>query len=73
MDTPGWEHYRSFLAVIDHGSLSAAARELGLTQPTIGRHVAALEQTLFYQLAVAEADRWPDTKTMAGTLAQKMP
>ncbi len=34
---------------------------------------AALEQTLFYQLAVAEADRWPDTQTMADTLSQKMP
>jgi DNA-binding transcriptional LysR family regulator len=43
---PGWELYRSFLAVLGEGSLSAAARELGLTQPTIGRHIEALEQTL---------------------------
>ena len=43
---PGWELYRSFLAVLDEGSLSAAARELALTQPTIGRHVAALEEAL---------------------------
>ncbi|MCL6707048.1 LysR family transcriptional regulator [Pseudomonas sp. R2.Fl] len=39
-----WSHYRSFLAVLRHGSLSAAARDLGLTQPTLGRHIDALEQ-----------------------------
>lgn len=47
----GWELYRSFLAVLTHGSLSAAARALGITQPTVGRHIAELEasfkQTLF--------------------------
>lgn len=43
---PGWELYRSFLAVIQEGSLSGAARSLAMTQPTIGRHVDALEQAL---------------------------
>lgn len=43
---PDWSLYRSFLAVLRDGSLSGAARSLGLTQPTIGRHVAALEQAL---------------------------
>ena len=43
---PGWEHYRTLLAVIREGSLSAAARQLGLTQPTIGRHIDALEDAL---------------------------
>jgi DNA-binding transcriptional LysR family regulator len=43
---PGWELYRSFLAVIRDGSLSGAARSVALTQPTIGRHVDALEQAL---------------------------
>lgn len=41
-----WDHYRSFLAVARRGSLSAAARELELTQPTLGRHIAALEKSL---------------------------
>ena len=41
-----WDHYRSLLAVLDEGSLSGAARKLGLTQPTIGRHVEALETEL---------------------------
>lgn len=40
----GWELYRSFLAVLQDGSLSAAARSLGLTQPTLGRHIASLEE-----------------------------
>src|SRR2546423_5924281 len=43
---PGWELYRSFLSVVREGSLSGAARSLGLTQPTIGRHVDALEEAL---------------------------
>jgi len=48
MDMPStdWTHYRSFKAVADTGSLSGAARQLGLTQPTIGRHVEALEAAL---------------------------
>jgi DNA-binding transcriptional LysR family regulator len=46
MTQPGWELYRSFLAVVRDGSLSGAARSLALTQPTIGRHVDALEQAL---------------------------
>lgn len=41
---PGWELYRTFLAVLQEGSLSAAARALGVTQPTVGRHVDALER-----------------------------
>ena len=43
---PGWELYRSFLAVFREGSLSGAARALDLTQPTVGRHIGALEQAL---------------------------
>jgi DNA-binding transcriptional LysR family regulator len=43
---PTWDLYRSFLAVLEEGSLSAAARELGLTQPTIGRHIASLEEII---------------------------
>ena len=43
---PGWDLYRSFLAVLRLGSLSAAARALGLTQPTIGRHMVQLQESL---------------------------
>ena len=41
-----WNQARAFLATADEGSLSAAARVLGLTQPTLGRQVAALEAEL---------------------------
>ncbi len=41
-----WDLYRSFLGVSRHGSLSAAARALGVTQPTLGRHIAELEASL---------------------------
>lgn len=43
---PSWDLYRSFLAVLRTGSLSAAARLLSTTQPTIGRHIELLEQKL---------------------------
>ncbi len=45
-EEPSWELYRSFLAVFREGSLSGAARATRLTQPTIGRHVDALEAAL---------------------------
>ncbi len=41
-----WTLCRSFLAVLREGSLSGAARVLRLAQPTLGRHVAALEAAL---------------------------
>lgn len=44
--TPDWNHIRAFLATAETGSLSAAARQLGLTQPTLSRQVAALEEDL---------------------------
>jgi DNA-binding transcriptional LysR family regulator len=46
VDEPDWGLYRSFLAVAGEGSLSAAARMLGMTQPSLGRHVRELEATL---------------------------
>lgn len=41
-----WTLCRSFLAVADTGSLSAAARRLNTSQPTVGRHVRELEDQL---------------------------
>jgi DNA-binding transcriptional LysR family regulator len=46
MISPDWTLYRSFLAVLREGSLSAAARAVGATQPTLGRHIEQLEQAL---------------------------
>lgn len=41
-----WSLVQSFLAALDHGSLLAAARSLGASQPTLGRHIAELESQL---------------------------
>jgi DNA-binding transcriptional LysR family regulator len=38
-----WDDLRTFLAIARHGTLSAAARTLGVTQPTMGRRLAAME------------------------------
>src|SRR5262249_58668031 len=45
-----WEDLRYFLAVVRGGSLSAAARELGVSQPTVGRRVGAFQARLGAQL-----------------------
>ncbi len=41
-----WNRARAFLVTAEEGSLSAAAKALGLTQPTLSRQVAALEEEL---------------------------
>ncbi|EAU55143.1 LysR family transcriptional regulator [Mariprofundus ferrooxydans] len=43
MNSIPWELIRSFLAVADAGSLSAAARSLELSQPTLSRNIQTLE------------------------------
>jgi DNA-binding transcriptional LysR family regulator len=43
---PSWDELRTFVEVARDGSLSGAARRLGLTQPTVGRHIDALEAAL---------------------------
>ena len=55
MEKLDWSLIRSFLAVAEAGSLSAAARVTGISQPTLGRHVreteAALAVPLFARVA----------------------
>lgn len=46
------DHIRTFHAVAKHGSLLAASRHLGLTQPTAGRHIDLLEETLGLSLFI---------------------
>lgn len=41
-----WNRARAFLVTAEEGSLAAAARALDMTQPTLGRQVAALEKEL---------------------------
>ena len=50
-----WSHIQAFVAVAERGSLSAAARALGVSQPTLGRQIknleAELDVTLFHRQA----------------------
>ncbi|MDZ4086958.1 MAG: LysR family transcriptional regulator [Tabrizicola sp.] len=59
MDLPDWTLIRSFLAVAEAGSLSAAARATGISQPTLGRHIqtiqAQLQVPLFTRIAQGQA------------------
>ncbi|MFY0596363.1 MAG: LysR family transcriptional regulator [Cognatishimia sp.] len=41
-----WNHVRAFLAVVEEGSLSGAARKLKLTQPTLSRQIGGFEEEL---------------------------
>lgn len=45
-----WSLVQAFLAVAEGGSLSAAARALGSSQPTLGRQIATLEAALGAEL-----------------------
>lgn len=46
VQTFDWNLVRSFLACLDAGSISAAARDTGISQPTLGRHISELEVSL---------------------------
>ena len=47
-----WNQVRAFLATVEHGSFSGAARALRQTQPTVSRQISALEEAL--QLTLLE-------------------
>ncbi len=59
MDSLDWNQLKAFLETAETGSLTAAARKLGLTQPTLSRQVAAIEKrlgvTLFERVGKAMA------------------
>ncbi|MEI7445396.1 MAG: LysR family transcriptional regulator [Burkholderiales bacterium] len=46
IDHLDWNHLKAFLETAEAGTLSAAARRLGVSQPTLGRQVAAIERRL---------------------------
>lgn len=58
-----WNRARAFLATADEGSFSAAARALGVAQPTLGRQVAALEEELGVSLFERVGNRLVLTET----------
>lgn len=53
-----WDDLRFFLAIAREGTLSAAARVLGVTQPTVGRRITAFEAHLGAQLFERAATGW---------------
>jgi len=46
MNSTDWDGFRYFIAAAETGSLTAAAKKLGSNQPTVGRHIDALESAL---------------------------
>ena len=50
MQNVDWAKLQSFVAVAEHGSLSAAGRATGASQPTLSRHIASLEEELGLRL-----------------------
>lgn len=50
LESLDWSLIQSYLAVAETGSLSAGARRLGTSQPTLGRQIRALEQRLEVEL-----------------------
>ena len=64
-----WDDLRFFLALSRHGSLSAAAKVLHVSQSTVGRRLTSLEATL----AVRLLNRTPDgyVPTLAGTAVRE--
>lgn len=58
-----WTLAQAFLATVDHGSYSQAARALGVAQSTVGRHVAALEAELGVALVERVGNQMVPTET----------
>lgn len=64
-----WSDLRLFLAIARLGTLGGAARDLGLTQPTMGRRLRALEQSLGQTLFQRTADGFVLTDEGAAVFA----
>lgn len=56
LNTLDWTYIRTFVAVAETGSLTAAAQKTGLSQPTVGRHIRAAEAALGAELFTRGAD-----------------
>src|SRR5262249_6515299 len=70
LTTMDWDDLRFFVAVAHAGSMSAAARSLGVAQPTVGRRIAALERGLGARLFVPTPSGQKLSETGRRTLAQ---
>lgn len=64
-----WNLLRSFRAVAEKGSLSQAGKTLNLSQPTVGRHISALEK----EVGAALFDCSDNRRTLTPVGAQLLP
>lgn len=63
-----WTLLRSFLAVVEGGSLSTAAKSIGATQPTLSRHIRELETALGVILFTRSAQGLDPTNAALGLI-----
>lgn len=66
MNNLDWTLLRSFLAVVEGGSLSTAAKNIGATQPTLSRHIRELETALGVILFTRSAQGLDPTNVALG-------
>lgn len=64
-----WNDVRIFLAIARCGTLGAAARQVGQTQPTMGRRLRALEEAVGHELFQRTRDGFVATDEGAAMLA----
>jgi DNA-binding transcriptional LysR family regulator len=65
---PSWDQFAAFLAVMESGSLSGAARALRVAQPTVRRQIEALEQGLDVVLFTRAVNGLVPTEIATATL-----
>ncbi|MEG3164012.1 LysR family transcriptional regulator [Sphingomonas sp. PB2P19] len=68
MNSLDWALLRSFLAVVEGGSLSTAAKRIGATQPTLSRHIRELETGLGVILFTRSAQGLDPTPAALGLI-----
>ena len=64
-----FKQLEAFVAVVDYGSFSEAARRLYLTQPTISAHIRSLEEELHSRLILRTTKKTTvTTRVLSGCL-----
>src|ERR1700722_5149135 len=63
-----WDDLRFFLVIARHGTLSAAARSLGVQQSTMGRRLEAIEQRVGARLLQRTSNGFQPTEAGAAIL-----
>jgi DNA-binding transcriptional LysR family regulator len=66
---PSWDDLRIFLSLARGGTLSTAAKSLGVSHPTVARRVQALEKQIGARLFDRLPDRFVPTAAGEGLLA----